>query len=64
LQNGTSRGKGGAADQSIHGTMGLGRATLRVKNVSIVSSGERKLCLWVEENCVFTEKFLYIYIYF
>jgi hypothetical protein len=32
-------------------------------NVSIESSGRKKLCLRVEENCVFTEKFLYIYIY-
>jgi hypothetical protein len=23
----------------------------------------KKLCLWVDENCVFTEKFIYIYIY-
>jgi hypothetical protein len=35
--------------------------TLRMKSVSIVSSAGRKLCLWVEENCVPTEKFLYIY---
>jgi hypothetical protein len=37
--------------------------TLRIKNVSIMSSGGRKLCLRVEENCVLTEKFQYIYIY-
>jgi hypothetical protein len=59
LQNGTHRGKGDAADQSVHGRMGLGTAckdeTLRMNNVSIVSSGGRKLRLWVEENCVFTK---------
>jgi hypothetical protein len=56
--------KGGAADQSIHGGMGLGTAckgeTLRMKNVSIESSGGRKVCLWVEKNCVFKEN-SYIY---
>jgi hypothetical protein len=45
--------------------MGLGtickEETLRMKDVSIVSSGGRKLCIWVEENCVPTEKFLYMY---
>jgi hypothetical protein len=55
LQNGTHKGKGGATDQSVHGLMGLGTVykgeTLRMENVSIVSSGGRKLCLWVEENC-------------
>jgi hypothetical protein len=64
LQNGTHRGTGGAADQSIHGRMGLGTAckgeTLRMKNVSIESSGGNKICLCVKENCVFTEKFLCI----
>jgi hypothetical protein len=29
----------------------------RARNVSIENSGEQ-ICLWVEENCVFTEKFL------
>jgi hypothetical protein len=66
LQNGTHRGEGGAADQSIHGKMGLRteckEETLRIEDVSIVSSGGRKLCLWVEENCVPTDKFIYIYI--
>jgi hypothetical protein len=64
------RGKGGAADQSVHGRMGLGTAckgeTSRVKNISIESPGGRKLCLWVEENCVFTgtiPKYTHIYIY-
>jgi hypothetical protein len=46
--------------------MGLGPAckkeTSRMKNVLIESSGEKN-CLWVEENCVFTEKFPNIYIY-
>jgi hypothetical protein len=41
--------------------MGLGRACKegisRMKNVSIERFGERKLCLEVEENCVFTENF-------
>jgi hypothetical protein len=45
--------------------MGLGtickEETLRMKNVSIVSSGGRKLCLWVEENC--THRIIPIYIY-
>jgi hypothetical protein len=49
LQNGTHGGKGAAADQSIHGRMGLGTAckgeTSRVKNVLIESSGGTKLCL-------------------
>jgi hypothetical protein len=49
--------------------MGLGTAckeeASRMKKVLSVSSGERKLCLWVEKNCVRTEKnhILYIYIY-
>jgi hypothetical protein len=57
----------------IHGRMGLGTAckgeTVRMKNVSIESSGAKKICLWVEEKCVFTEKFTHthththIYIY-
>jgi hypothetical protein len=46
--------------------MGLGTAckeeTSRMKNVLIKSFGGKKLCLWVEENCVFTEKFLYTHI--
>jgi hypothetical protein len=29
----------------------------RMNNVWIESSGGKNLCLWVEENCVFTEKF-------
>jgi hypothetical protein len=37
--------------------------TLRVKNNSIESSGEKKLCLWIEGNCVFTEELIYIYIF-
>jgi hypothetical protein len=59
LQNGTHRG-----DQSIHGRMGLGTAckeeTSRMKNVLILSSGGRKLCVWAEESCVCTEKFRYV----
>jgi hypothetical protein len=58
--------------KSWHGTpvnmyrrMGLGTAykaeTSKIENVSIKSSGRKKLCLWVEENCVFTEKFIYMY---
>jgi hypothetical protein len=31
-----------------------------MKNVSIESSGGKKFCLWVEENCEFTEIFLRI----
>jgi hypothetical protein len=56
LQNGTHRGREAAADQSTRGRMGLGTAckaeTSRMKNVSIESSGGRKLCFWVEENPV------------
>jgi hypothetical protein len=62
LQKGTHRGRGVAADPSTHGRMGLGTTcreeTLKMKDVSIVSSGGKKLCLWIEENCVFTRKFL------
>jgi hypothetical protein len=65
LQVGTHRGKGGATDQSIHERMGVGTACKgeapRMKNISIESSGGKKICLWVENNCVFTENFLYIY---
>jgi hypothetical protein len=47
--------------------MGLGTAyreeTLRMNNVLIKSFGGNKLCLWVEENCIFTEKILSICIY-
>jgi hypothetical protein len=46
---------------------GIRDSMQRMKNVSIVSSGGRKLCLWVEEYCVPTENFLYmcvcVYIY-
>jgi hypothetical protein len=48
FQNGTHREKGGTADQSTHGRMGLGAArkaeTSRMKNVSTESSGGKKLC--------------------
>jgi hypothetical protein len=59
------QGKGGAADQSIHGRMGLGTVctgeSSRMKDVSIESCRRKKiLCLWVVENCVATEKILYI----
>jgi hypothetical protein len=64
LQNGTLRGKGGPADQSIHGRMGLGTAckeeALRMKNISIESSGGKKICLWVEENCIHRKIPIYI----
>jgi hypothetical protein len=67
LQNGTHRGKEGAADPSVHGRMGLGTACeeriLRMKNDSIESFGGKKLCHCVEENCVFTKKFMYTYMY-
>jgi hypothetical protein len=43
--------------------MGLGTACKeepsRMKNVSIERSGGKKLCLRVEEKCVFAEKFIY-----
>jgi hypothetical protein len=50
LENGTHRGRSGAADRSTHGRMGLGTAykeeTSRIKNVSIESSGKKKnMCL-------------------
>jgi hypothetical protein len=42
--------------------MELGRVcreeTSKMGNVAIDSFGGNILCLWVEENCVFTEKFL------
>jgi hypothetical protein len=60
LQNGSHRGKGSEVDQSTHGRMESGRVrkeeSYRTKNVWIVIFGEEKSCLWVEENCVFTEK--------
>jgi hypothetical protein len=44
------------ADQLTHGRMGLGTAckkeNSRMMNVSIKSSEGKKLCLWVEENCI------------
>jgi hypothetical protein len=47
LQNESHRGRGGTADQSIHGRTGLGTAckeeTLRMKNVSIENSGREKI---------------------
>jgi hypothetical protein len=62
LQNGTHREKGGTADQSTHGKFGLGTVckeeTSRMRNVSIEIFRGKKLCLWVEENCVFTEYLL------
>jgi hypothetical protein len=45
--------KDGITEVCKEGTSGM-------KNVSIVSSGGRKLCLWFEENCAPTGKFLYI----
>jgi hypothetical protein len=43
LQKGTQSRKGGVADQSVHGRMGLGAVykgeTSRMKNVSIMTSG-------------------------
>jgi hypothetical protein len=73
------KGKGRASDQSIHRRMGLGTTckeeTSRMKNVSIVSSGGGKSCLWVEEkqknSCIyisssyhplFLDKARYVYI--
>jgi hypothetical protein len=55
LQNGTHKGKGGVADKSTHGRLGLGTTckaeTSRMENASVKSSAG------VEENCVFTGKF-------
>jgi hypothetical protein len=50
LQNGTHRGKGFAADESVHGRMRLGtergEENLRMNNVSIGSSeGEKNIYL-------------------
>jgi hypothetical protein len=44
-------------------TLGTERkdVTLRMKNVSIQRSDEKKLCLGIEENCVFTERIMYIH---
>jgi hypothetical protein len=47
---------------NLHKT-GLGTAckeeTSRMKNVSIESSGGKKLCLWVEENCIHRKILIY-----
>jgi hypothetical protein len=63
LQNGTHKRKGGMEDQSAHGIMGLRtvctKEASRMKNVLIKSSERYQFCLWVEENCIFTEKSLY-----
>jgi hypothetical protein len=49
LQNGTHRGKGGTANQSTNGRMGLGMAckeeTSRIKYILIKVAGGKKLCL-------------------
>jgi hypothetical protein len=62
LQNRAHKGKEGTVDHSALGRIGLGTAckeeTSRRKNGSIKNSGEKKLCLWVEENCIFPEKYL------
>jgi hypothetical protein len=56
------QGRGGEADQSARGRIGLGTArkeeTSRMKHVSIESSGGKQLCRCFEKNYVFTEKFL------
>jgi hypothetical protein len=63
LQNGTHRGKGGAADQSVHGRMGLGTAfkgeTPRMKNVSIESSGGKNYVFGLRKT-VYPQKNVYI----
>jgi hypothetical protein len=63
LRNETHRGKGGVADQLIHGRMGLGTACKeeisRVKNDSIESSGGKNYVFELKKT-VFTEEFLYI----
>jgi hypothetical protein len=59
LQNGTHRGTGVAADSSTHGRMGLGTTcreeTLRMKNISIVSSGEKKYAFGLRKT-VFSQE--------
>jgi hypothetical protein len=58
LQNRTHRERGGAADQSTHGRIGLRTAceaeTSRMKNVSIEKSGRKNYFLRLKET-VFTE---------
>jgi hypothetical protein len=68
LQVGTHRGKGGVADQSIHGRMGLGTVckgeTLRMKNVLIESAGrKKKMLLGCGKLCIHRKIPIYIYIY-
>jgi hypothetical protein len=63
LQNGTHKGKGCTADQSLHGSMGLGSAckeTLRMKDVSIKSSGGKNYVLGLRKT-VDSQKNSYIY---
>jgi hypothetical protein len=52
FQNATHRGKGGAADQILHGRMGLGTACKeeRLKNISIESLERKKICVFTENN--------------
>jgi hypothetical protein len=57
LYNGTCREKGVAADQSAHGRVRLGTAC-KEECFDQKLWREKKLCLWVEENCVLTEEFL------
>jgi hypothetical protein len=59
LQNGTHRGKGGAADHSIHGRMGLRTAckeeTSRMKNVCTDSSGVKNYVFGLRKT-VYSQK--------
>jgi hypothetical protein len=59
-------GKVGAADQSVKYMeewdykQHAKAENSTMNNLSIESSGGEKISIWVEENCVFTETFLYI----
>jgi hypothetical protein len=56
-------GEGGSVDQSVHGRMGLDsmqRRNLKDEECFDRELWRKKLCLWVEETSVFTEKFLNI----
>jgi hypothetical protein len=59
LHNGTHRGKGGAADQSVHGRIGLGTVckaeTSRMKNVLIESSGGKNY-VFESRKTVYSQK--------
>jgi hypothetical protein len=56
LQNGTRREKGGTADQSTHGKLGLGTVckeeTSEMRNVLIENFEGKNYIFGFEENCI------------